>query len=56
MSDFYGNFFVRSTDLLAFPNVNPDAGVSMRVRIEDNLTSASHCCFQVSILNTAIDI
>lgn len=28
---FHGNFFVRSTDLLSLPNVNPDAGYGMQV-------------------------
>ena len=28
---FHGNFFVRSTDLLSLPNVNPDAGFGMQV-------------------------
>ena len=31
---FHGNFFVRSTDLLSLPNVNPDAGFGMQVSIE----------------------
>ncbi len=52
VSDFFGNFFVRSTDLLAFPNVNPDAGVSMRVKIEETLVSASNVCFQAALLYT----
>ena len=30
---FHGNFFVRSTDLLSLPNVNPDAGYGMQVHI-----------------------
>jgi protein transport protein SEC24 len=29
---FHGNFFVRSTDLLSLPNVNPDAGFGMQVK------------------------
>lgn len=28
---FHGNFFVRSTDLLSLPNINPDAGYGMQV-------------------------
>ncbi len=28
---FHGNFFVRSTDLLSLPNINPDAGFAMQV-------------------------
>ncbi len=29
---FHGHFFVRSTDLLSLPNVNPDAGFGMQVQ------------------------
>ena len=29
---FHGHFFVRSTDLLSLPNVNPDSGFGMQVR------------------------
>ena len=36
---FHGNFFVRSTDLLSLPNVNPDAGFGMQVSIEGKLIS-----------------
>ena len=31
---FHGNFFVRSTDLLSLPNINPDAGFAMQVLLE----------------------
>ena len=34
---FHGNFFVRSTDLLSLPNVNPDAGFGMQVSIEGKI-------------------
>ncbi|TMS14558.1 Protein transport protein Sec24A [Larimichthys crocea] len=34
---FHGNFFVRSTDLLSLPNVNPDAGFAVQMSIEENL-------------------
>ena len=27
---FHGNFFVRSTDLLSLPNINPDSGFAMQ--------------------------
>ncbi len=37
MHTFHGNFFVRSTDLLSLPNVNPDAGFGMLVSIEGKL-------------------
>ncbi|KHJ87181.1 Sec23/Sec24 trunk domain protein [Oesophagostomum dentatum] len=31
LSTFYGNFFVRSTDLLALANVNPDSAIAVQV-------------------------
>ena len=40
---FHGHFFVRSTDLLSLPNVNPDSGFGMQVRItETNSLVHSH--------------
>ena len=39
MHTFHGNFFVRSTDLLSLPNVNPDAGFGMQVSIEGKFIS-----------------
>ncbi|XP_060080427.1 protein transport protein Sec24A-like isoform X2 [Ylistrum balloti] len=50
---FHGNFFVRSTDLLSLPNINPDAGFGMQMSIEDSLTEASTACFQAALLYTS---
>jgi protein transport protein SEC24 len=50
---FHGNFFVRSTDLLALPNVNPDAGFGMQVSIEDTLADVTSVCFQAAVLYTS---
>ncbi|KAL5018602.1 hypothetical protein ScPMuIL_004324 [Solemya velum] len=50
---FHGNFFVRSTDLLSLPNVNPDAGYGMQMSIEDSLTDVSQICFQAALLYTS---
>ncbi|KAL8561632.1 hypothetical protein ACOMHN_001364 [Nucella lapillus] len=50
---FHGNFFVRSTDLLSLPNINPDAGFGMQMSIEDNLTESSNICFQAALLYTS---
>ncbi|XP_046551665.1 protein transport protein Sec24A-like isoform X2 [Haliotis rubra] len=50
---FHGNFFVRSTDLLSLPNINPDAGFGMQMSIEDNLTDTSNVCFQAALLYTS---
>ena len=45
-------YFGRSTDLLALPNVNPDASYGMQISIEDDLTSQSVVCFQVRWMAT----
>ena len=37
---FHGNFFVRSTDLLSLPNINPDAGFGIQVSFSDELKGA----------------
>ncbi|XP_050390937.1 protein transport protein Sec24A isoform X2 [Patella vulgata] len=50
---FHGNFFVRSTDLLSLPNINPDAGFGMQMSIEDTLTECSNVCFQAALLYTS---
>lgn len=50
---FHGNFFVRSTDLLSLPNINPDAGFGMQVSIEDSLTESNTACFQAALLYTS---
>ncbi|XP_006824913.1 protein transport protein Sec24A-like [Saccoglossus kowalevskii] len=50
---FHGNFFVRSTDLLSLPNINPDAGFAMQVSIEDPLNDSPLACFQAALLYTS---
>ncbi|XP_050300030.1 protein transport protein Sec24A [Anthonomus grandis grandis] len=50
---FHGNFFVRSTDLLSLPNINPDAAFGMQVAIEENLTDSQSVCFQAALLYTS---
>lgn len=50
---FHGNFFVRSTDLLSLPNVNPDAGFGMQVSIEESLSDLQTVCFQAALLYTS---
>ena len=50
---FHGNFFVRSTDLLSLPNINPDAGFGMQVSIEENLTDSPYACLQAALLYTS---
>ncbi|XP_056372587.1 protein transport protein Sec24A isoform X3 [Hyla sarda] len=50
---FHGNFFVRSTDLLSLPNVNPDAGYAVQMSVEENLTDATVVSFQSALLYTS---
>jgi len=50
---FHGNFFVRSTDLLSLPNVNPDAGFGMQVSVEESLSGVQNVCFQAALLYTS---
>lgn len=50
---FHGNFFVRSTDLLSLPNVNPDAGFGMQITYEESLTECKTVCFQAALLYTS---
>lgn len=50
---FHGNFFVRSTDLLSLPNINPDAGFGMQVAIEESLADVQTVCFQAALLYTS---
>lgn len=50
---FHGNFFVRSTDLLSLPNVNPDAGFGMQITYEESLTELKSVCFQAALLYTS---
>lgn len=50
---FHGNFFVRSTDLLALPNVNPDAAYGLQISIDEQLQDVSTICFQSALLYTS---
>ncbi|XP_038596522.1 protein transport protein Sec24A [Tachyglossus aculeatus] len=50
---FHGNFFVRSTDLLSLPNVNPDAGYAVQMSVEESLTDTQVVSFQSALLYTS---
>ena len=54
LSAFHGNFFLRTMDLLALPNVTPDHGYAVEYQIEDKL-STPVVCFQTAILHTSCD-
>lgn len=53
ITNFHGNFFVRSTDLLSLPNINPDAAFGMQVNIEEPLHNIRTACFQAALLYTS---
>uniref|UniRef100_UPI00358FA343 protein transport protein Sec24B isoform X2 n=1 Tax=Myxine glutinosa TaxID=7769 RepID=UPI00358FA343 len=50
---FHGNLFVRSTDLLSLPNVNPDAGFAVQISVEDSLSNCNTASFQAALLYTS---
>eukprot|EP01134_Creolimax_fragrantissima_P003449 CFRG3449T1 len=52
VNTFHGNFFVRSTDLLAVPYVSPDNAFAMQVQFEDDLNAGALCAFQSALLYT----
>lgn len=51
LNAYHGSFFLRSTDLLALPNVNSRHSYSAQVVIDENITS-SQLCFQTAVLHT----
>jgi protein transport protein SEC24 len=51
MSSFHGNFFVRSTDLLAMPAVPQDTSYAIELQLEETIT-APFAVFQTAILHT----
>ncbi|CAH8437646.1 unnamed protein product [Dicrocoelium dendriticum] len=50
---FHGSFFVRSTDLMSLPNVNPDAGFAVQLGISESVEKLSTVCCQTAILYTS---
>ncbi|KAI9502982.1 hypothetical protein BX070DRAFT_225987 [Coemansia spiralis] len=51
MTSYYGNFFLRSLDLLALPNVTPNHSYAVEVELEENLTTPV-VFFQTALLHT----
>jgi hypothetical protein len=47
VSSFYGHFFIRSTDLLALPNVDTDKAFAVQFSHEEGGLTGRTCCFQV---------
>ena len=53
VSSFYGHFFIRSTDLLALPNVDADKAFAVQFSHEEGNLQGRTCCFQVALLYTS---
>ncbi|KAJ2598075.1 COPII subunit [Coemansia sp. RSA 1721] len=51
MNSYYGNFFLRSLDLLALPNVTPNHSYAVDVEIDESITSPV-VYFQTALLHT----
>jgi protein transport protein SEC24 len=51
MSSFHGNFFVRSTDLLAMPAVPLDQSYAIEIQIEETINTP-FVVFQTAVLHT----
>lgn len=50
---FHGSFFVRSTDLMSLPNINPDAGFAVQLDLVENMDKCSTVCCQAAVLYTS---
>lgn len=46
-SNFYGNYFIRGTDLLALPNCTSDSSFSLDMAYDENILSAQAITIQV---------
>ena len=53
ISAFHGHFFVRSTDLLALPQVDPDKAFAVQVAHEDAVVAGGAAFVQCALLYTA---
>lgn len=52
LANFYGNAFMRGTDLLALPNCNADSTFAIEMDHSDALLSVSVVCVQAALLYT----
>ena len=55
ITNFYGNFFIRGTDLLALPNCNTDSVFGFDLAHEEQNIAMSHVTVQVALLYTSSD-
>jgi len=52
VSSYYGNFFNRSSDLLALPNCDSDKAFGVQIALEDQAVSATVAYMQTALLYT----
>jgi protein transport protein SEC24 len=52
ITNFYGNFFIRGTDLLALPNVTPDTAFNVELAHEEPLQPGGVIAVQAALLYT----
>lgn len=55
VTNFYGNFFIRGTDLLALPNCNADSVFGFDLAHEEQSVSSTHVTVQAALLYTNSD-
>jgi protein transport protein SEC24 len=53
ITNFYGNFFIRGTDLLALPNCNPDSVYGFDLAFDEQNVAATHVTIQAALLYTS---
>ncbi len=53
ITNFYGNFFIRGTDLLALPNVTPSTAFNVELAHDEELAPGSTITVQAALLYTA---
>jgi protein transport protein SEC24 len=56
VSAYYGNFFIRSTDLLALPSIDSDKGFAVQFAHSDNNVGTKYASFQTALLYTTSGI
>lgn len=53
ITNFYGNFFIRGTDLLALPNCNTDSVFAFDLAHDEQNVTSSHVTIQAALLYTS---
>lgn len=51
-STFHGRFFLKTTDLLALPNVDPDKTFAVEFKYDENVLEHQVFCIQIALLYT----